>query len=165
MLHQSLAFLEQTDKTEKPFELPTTVFAQAGHAKTETPLLAVNLEQEPNLLAANLKPIKFNVVNSKATDKTGQEATAKSGQQEDWVVHYLDNGESLETVAEHHGIDEEMLREVNNFKRKQIISMGQRLLVPLKLLTLSPIKKRHPSVLFNGLSDNSKFVLFLNPTG
>jgi LysM repeat protein len=66
-------------------------------------------------------------------------------------VHYLDKGETLKEVAEHHGTSEEKLREVNKLKRRQSISLGQRLFIPLKQAGEAVVKKTVTSVLFRGV--------------
>ena len=116
------------------------------------PLLAINLNGDQQwsypvgqVAATGVKP-----------KSAGNEAITAKATGEDYLsVHYLDKGESLKTVAENHGVSEEQLRTANKLKRRQTISLGQRLLIPLKqIAAVMAIKKTKVSVLFKGITGN-----------
>ncbi|MFI3136493.1 MAG: transglycosylase SLT domain-containing protein [Methylococcaceae bacterium] len=52
------------------------------------------------------------------------------------TAHYLDKGETLQTVAKHFDVSVEALREINKLKRKQGVVLGQRLIIPPKKITV-----------------------------
>jgi soluble lytic murein transglycosylase-like protein len=161
LLHQSLAFLAQANKNQAAPPPPAALITKTSQSKTDIPLISLQLDEEPQIFS-NKQQIKIFDKNNPILAKQNEVDKAnKYADKEDWVVHYLENGESLKTVADFHGVDEELLREANHIKRKQVVSLGQRLLVPLKFLTLEPTKKRHPSILFNSLSDSSSLRLLL----
>lgn len=149
LLHQSLAFLAQANKNEEiSSSLPSVLNAKADHTKEDMPLISLQVNKEPEFFA-NKTMKQFAGVDTDSDEINVINMAPKISNKEDWVVHYLDSGESLKTVAEFHGVNEEELREANNIKRKQIISLGQRLLVPLKFFSLEPVRRQHPSILFN----------------
>ncbi len=149
-LHQSLAFMAQSEKNLKSAPLPELeMFSETATPKTESPLVSFHFDQDLQVPSFQAQVRQFKGVEPEAGDKAASGTT--NARHEDWVVHYLDKGESLQTVAEYHGIDEEDLREANKIKRKQVVSLGQRLLVPLKFPSLEPVRKSHSSILFSSL--------------
>lgn len=142
LLHQSLAFLAQSYKDEKP-ALPSfsklSLSSESSWPQIQGPFLAISLNEDQQWpLSVGQSGGLFGVKPKSTGNET---ATAKSTGDDYWVVHYFDKGESLKTVAEYHGISEGMLRVANKFKRRQSISLGQRLLIPLKQIAASSIKK------------------------
>ena len=155
LLHQSLAFMAQSYKDENSatssFLATLPSAPDSATLKPQAPLVTISLNEDQDWLPSAKQPITFNV-EPKPTDK--QNDTSKSVA--DWAVHYLDKGETLKAVAEYHGISEGELREFNKFKRRQTVSLGQRLLVPLKQLALGmSTKKTNASVLYKGLTENT----------
>jgi soluble lytic murein transglycosylase-like protein/LysM repeat protein len=158
LLHQSLAFMTQSYKgkarenTALHFFDELALFSEPTWSKTPMPLLAINLNGDQQwsypvgqVAATGVKP-----------KSAGNEAITAKATGEDYLsVHYLDKGESLKTVAENHGVSEEQLRTANKLKRRQTISLGQRLLIPLKqIAAVMAIKKTKVSVLFKGITGN-----------
>lgn len=150
-LHQSLAYMVQSYKNENPALPDFSVMAslsEVGWPKTQAPLVAINLNegqqwpyQAKQLAVTNVKP------------KPPSERTKIAETAEDYfAVHYVDKGESLKAVAETHGISEDTLREANKFKHRQSISLGQRLLVPLKQMTTTSMQKAKLSILYKDIT-------------
>ncbi|WP_411727928.1 transglycosylase SLT domain-containing protein [Methyloglobulus sp.] len=132
LLHQSLAFMVQLYKDENP-ALPSfsalSLSSESSWPQIQEPFLAINLNEGHQWPLSVGQSGGFDV----KPKSTGNDiATAKSTDDDYWIVHYFDKGESLKAVAEYHGISEWMLRVANKFKRRQNISLGQRLLIPLK---------------------------------
>ncbi len=155
LLHQSLAFMTQSFQVEDKPALPLFTEAVLSSVpierKFQAPLLAINLTEHQQwtpleqAAAKGVKPISEG--NAKDAAKVSSENYL--------AIHYLDKGESLKAVAENHGISEEVLRMVNKFKHRQSISLGQRLLVPLKqIAAVTSIKKTGSPVLFKGITAN-----------
>jgi len=149
LLHQSLAFLAQANKNQEASDsLPAILSAKARSIKADMPLISLQINEETQFFAdKNIR--QFAGVDTGSDETNDINQATKINKKEDWVVHYLDAGEPLKIVAEFHGVDEEVLREANNIKRKQVVALGQRLLVPLKFFSFGPIKKQHSSILFN----------------
>ncbi len=153
LLHQSLAFMAQSEKNLTSAPLPELdLLVGSAPAKTETPWVSFHFDQELQPPSFQTHVRMFAGIKPALSSDDKKEIAASEPQHEDWVVHYLDKGESLQTVAEFHGIDEADLREANKIKRKQVVSLGQRLLVPLKFPSLEPVRKKHPSILYGGMS-------------
>lgn len=155
LLHQSLAFMTQSYKNEEkttPLSSGLALFSEPGWSKAQEPFLSINLnenQQWPSL------PGQATAIDVKPESAGNGIRTAKVASEGYLAVHYLDKGESLKAVAENHGISEEMLRTANKFKRRQSISLGQRLLIPLKEIALATsVKKTGASVLFKGIVAN-----------
>jgi LysM repeat protein len=114
--------------------------------------LAINLNEDRQW---PYQPKQVAAIGVKSMSAGNEISTAKVTDEDYLAVHYLDKGESLKAVAENHGISEEMLRVVNKFKRRQSISLGQRLLIPLKqIAAATSIKKIGSSVLYKGITAN-----------
>lgn len=141
LLHQSLAFMAQSYKDEKlasPSFSALPLSSESSWPQTQWPFLAISLNEGQQWPLSAGQSGGFGV----KPKATGNEiATAKSTGDDYWAVHYFDKGESLKAVAEYHGISEGMLRVANKFKRRQSISLGQRLLIPLKQIAATSIKK------------------------
>jgi soluble lytic murein transglycosylase-like protein len=141
LLHQSLAFMAQSHMDGDP-PLPAfsalSLSSEPSWPQAQAPFLAITVDEGQQW--------PFSVRQSGGGDlepkSTGNGiVTTKSNDDDYWAVHYFDKGESLKAVAESHGITEEVLRVANKFKRKQSLSLGQRLLVPLNQISAKPIKK------------------------
>jgi soluble lytic murein transglycosylase-like protein len=151
LLHQSLAFMAQSYKKEKNIE-PTllselALSTEPTGSKFQVPLLSLSLNQDQQWALSKGQRREFNV-KPKSTEEI---VTAKATDDGYWAVHYLDKGETLQDVAESHGISEEFLRVANKFKSRQSITLGQRLLVPIKQMVIASMKKTRTSVLFRGI--------------
>ncbi len=146
-LHQSLAFLAQPASsmptTQSSQELPLFFFPQPD---ISTPLLALSIDEHLHSQLPNGYNAKTQISPKSDDKQTTKNATAQNY----LAVHYLDKGESLKALAAYHGISEAALREVNKFKKRQSLSLGQRLLIPLKQLADSSIKSTHSSILYKG---------------
>jgi soluble lytic murein transglycosylase-like protein len=148
LLHQSLAFMAQSNNAENP-ALPSfsalSLSSESSWPQIQEPLLAINLNEDRQWPLSVGQSGGFDL----KPKSTGEDiATAKSTDDGYWAVHYFDKGESLKAVAESHGITEEVLRVANKFKRRQGISLGQRLLIPLKQITATSLKKTRLSALY-----------------
>ncbi len=154
VLHQSLAFMAQSHKDEEKSALhffeELALFSEPTWSKTQMPFLAIN----PNADQQWFSPARQLAEISIKPKSTANEAKIAKTTGEDYLpVHYLDKGESLKAVAENHGVSEEALREINKLKRRQTISLGQRLLIPHKqLAAVTTVKKTKVSVLFKGIT-------------
>jgi soluble lytic murein transglycosylase-like protein/LysM repeat protein len=156
LLHKSLAFMTQSGEVEEKTALPLfpelELSSEFIERKVQTPLLLINLNEDQQWpykseqLAMGIKPVSADN-EMKMAKATGEDYLA---------VHYLDKGESLREVAENHGLSEEMLRAANKFKRRQSISLGQRLLIPLKKITAATmsVNKMNTSVLYKRITAN-----------
>jgi soluble lytic murein transglycosylase-like protein/LysM repeat protein len=156
LLHKSLAFMTQSGEVEEKIAFPLfpelALTSEYIESKIQLPLLAINLNEDKpwpkptSQAAAGVKPMSANHEIKTAT-ATGEGYLA---------VHYLDKGESLREVAENHGISEVVLRAANKLKRRQSISLGQRLLIPLKQITAATmsVNKMNTSVLYKGIKAN-----------
>ena len=154
-LHQSLAFMAQSYKDEKRAGLGfisgfVSLPSESAGSKTEAPLLSISLNRDtkwfPTLPLAT-------TVSGEANPMAGESAKANMGDG-NWGIHYLDKGESLKALAEYHGISEEKLRGANKLKRRQSISLGQRLFVPLKKVAEASMSRVASSILFKGVGGN-----------
>jgi soluble lytic murein transglycosylase-like protein len=153
-LHQSLAFMAQPYKDENaalPFFSESSLFSGYSWSKTQESLLAINLSEDQQWTSPAAQLAALSV---KSTSTVGDTTKAKTTVEDYWAVHYLDKGESLKVVAEHHGISEQELREANKFKRRQTLSLGQRLLIPLKPIAAPSIKRTTASVLYKDITGN-----------
>jgi soluble lytic murein transglycosylase-like protein len=150
-LHQSLAFMAQAYKDNRtyPYFIEAAFSSEANSMLPKQPMLTTALlDNAESAFKAKASATRHLLNSSKSTD-----ATAQSNANNDYLtVHYLDKGESLKTLAEYHGLTEDILREINNLKRKQTPSFGQRLLIPLKEMALASIKRNNPSILFKGFN-------------
>lgn len=156
LLHQSLAFMAQSYKDEKNdasavlSKLPSFL-PEATVSKVQAPLLSISLNEDQQWFSSMKRALTFGVKPTPTNDKT---EIAKASP-DTWSVHYLDKGETLKAVAEYHGVSEGVLREVNKFKRRQSIPLGQRLLVPLKQIAMGVTEKKvNPSVLYKDITGN-----------
>ncbi len=145
-LHQSLAFMAHTYKDESTTFPLFIKLAKANRTKTHDPLLSINIDESPQRRFTTGQLAQFKAIKDELTAGNEAVKNKKLEDGEDWAVHYLDKGESLKTIAEYHGISETLLRSKNNFKPKQTISLGQRLLIPLKQLANIPVKNSGPSI-------------------
>ena len=151
LLHQSLAFMAQPYKEEK--KIAPSLLAELAlpgepsEPKIQVSLLSLSINQDQQWALSKGQFREFNV-KPKSTEEI---VTAKSTDDDYWAVHYLEKGESLQDVAESHGITEEVLRVANKFKGRQNITLGQRLLVPIKQMVAAAMKKTRTSVLFRGI--------------
>ncbi len=156
LLHQSLAFMAQSYKDEDKKALPLVpelaLFSEFIEPKVQAPWLAINFDEDKQWLPPALQVA---AMGAKPLSAGNGISTAQAAGKDYLAVHYLDKGESLKAVAENHGISEEVLRMVNKFKRRQSISLGQRLLIPLKqMAAATAIKKTGVSVLYKGITAN-----------
>lgn len=151
VLHQSLTFLAKSNKNEThnlPFPHAWALSSRPLTSKFEMPLLAINLFNDDQ------KKLYSGYIKSSDSAKTGINSAknpTSPGSEDNVTVHYLDKGESLKSLAEYHGVSEEKLRQVNKLKRKQSISLGQRLLIPIQLTSGISLKSIVPSVLYKSL--------------
>jgi soluble lytic murein transglycosylase-like protein len=131
-LHQSLAFLAQSseENTLSAVLAPeAALFSFPALPEVQSPLLAINFDEDKqNKFALR----SFASSDTRPNSATDEQARTKTTIKDYLAVHYLDKGESLKAIAQIHGISEAALREINKFKRRQSISLGQRLLIPLK---------------------------------
>lgn len=137
LLHKSLAFMA---KTKTLHSTPLPFYAQSTFNPSQTqwpdvrpPLLALDRPVENR--AITLISLAGDEVKSNLPS-TRTEQSPQTDKADDYMfAHYLGQGETLKTVAEYHGLSEEALRIINNIKPKQILSYGQRLLIPFKHFT------------------------------
>lgn len=152
LLHQSLAFMAQSNNGKMNAALPLlpelTLAQQAIEQKAQMPLLSVQLNDDKKWFLSTGQLAELGVVRQSAGNEI---KPAKLPNEDYWAVHYLDKGESLKAVAEFHGITEDLLRIANKLKRRQSISLGQRLLVPLKQIASESFNKASTSILFKGV--------------
>ncbi|MBK8816551.1 MAG: transglycosylase SLT domain-containing protein [Methylococcaceae bacterium] len=142
-LHRSLTFLAKSTKNDShvlPFPHAWALSSRPDQSKFEMPLLALNL------INSDQKPFISGELKSKEP-----EISKNIGEDALMTVHYLEKGESLKSLAEYYGVSEEKLREVNKFKRKQAVSFGQRLLIPVQISIGIALKNTIPSVLYKNL--------------
>jgi LysM domain len=125
-----------------------TLAQQAIEQKAQMPLLSVQLNDDKKWFLSTGQLAELGVVRQSAGNEI---KPAKLPNEDYWAVHYLDKGESLKAVAEFHGITEDLLRIANKLKRRQSISLGQRLLVPLKQIASESFNKASTSILFKGV--------------
>lgn len=149
VLHQSLTFLAKSNNNENrtlPYPHAWGLSSGPLKSKFEIPLLAIDLinEDQKQFSLANVKP---NIDNKAITDA----GKSTSIGEDPMTVHYLDKGETLKSLAEYHGMSEEKLREVNKIKKKQNVSLGQRLLIPVHPTYGISLKSVTPSVLYKTL--------------
>lgn len=153
LLHESLAFMVQSYKNEKKEDVLPYISEMMSFSseftvpKIQEPLLSISLNKDEKWFPA----LPLTTFSSKPKTIGDEAAIAKMGHDNYLDVHYLDKGETLKEVAEHHGTSEEKLREVNKLKRRQSISLGQRLFIPLKQAGEAVVKKTVTSVLFRGV--------------
>lgn len=150
LLHQSLALMTHKYKDEKKASLPffegLALFSEPSWTKTQMPFLSIHVNDDQQW---SYPPGKAAAISFKPTAE--RTTIAKPKDVGYLAVHYLDNGESLKVVAENHGVSEVALREANKLKRRQTISLGQRLLIPFKQIgAVAASKKTSVSVLFKG---------------
>jgi LysM repeat protein len=131
-LHKSLAFMAQSNKLDKkqlPFYLEPVFAHNANRQAIKAPLVSIGLDDEMTARSggSRLEHAKGNLAKPDSPESNPEK--------EYLVAHYLEHGETLKSVAEHHGLSEEALRAINKFNRKQIVSLGQRLLIPFKQLS------------------------------
>jgi Transglycosylase SLT domain/LysM domain len=142
-LHRSLTFLAKSTKNDRhvlPFPHAWGLSSRPEQSKYEMPLLALNL------MNGDQKPFISGELKSKEPEKS-----KNIGEDALMMVHYLEKGESLKSVAEYHGVSEERLREINKIKRKQSVTFGQRLLIPVQISTGIALKNTVTSVLYKNL--------------
>ncbi len=147
-LHQSLAYLAQSASQDKASSNSGPVFfSESFQFKHDMPLLTIALNsarQESPVNSLGNEPLAGT---QQASNSNALKAVQKDGNYRS--VHYLDAGETLKTLAEDYGVSEEKLIELNSFKKRQKITYGQRIVVPVTFLALDYRKKIHPSILFN----------------
>jgi soluble lytic murein transglycosylase-like protein len=152
LLHQSLAFLSNTPKSMDASETPFLPFLaltdKAAETRNQLPLLSIDPNESRQENLASAPSAKFEV---SPKPMGGGIVTAQSSDEAYWAVHYLDKGESLKAIADAHGISEEVLRLANKFKRRQSVSLGDRLLIPIKEIAEASLNKNRRSVLFSRL--------------
>ncbi|MSS76630.1 MAG: LysM domain-containing protein [Methyloglobulus sp.] len=126
------------------------LFPEPNWTASQTPLLAINLNEQQQWSSPQGQAMTIGV----KPDSAGNAAKTANAAGADYLAaYYLDKGESLKVVAENHGVSEEALRETNKLNRRQTISLGQRLLIPLKQLAAnSATKKTNVSVLFKAIT-------------
>lgn len=151
VLHQSLAFLAKSNLNENhalPFPHAWALSSHPLESKYEMPMLEISLTNNNDI-----KRFYSNEQKQQDTAKTAfKENDKRTGNEADYLaIHYLDKGESLKSLAEYHGVSEVKLREINKIKRKQGLSLGQRLLIPIQLPTGISLKSIVPSVLYKKL--------------
>jgi soluble lytic murein transglycosylase-like protein len=146
-LHQSLAFMAKSRDTKLMMKADQVLIPSLNQLAApqiftpdiQQPWLAIARDEVQNPITPPVKTIEFTSQQSehlKSKDHHGYLA-----------VHYLDKGESLKTIAENHGINEEILRDINKLKRKQKPGLGYRLLIPIEQFAAAP-KHNHPSILY-----------------
>jgi LysM repeat protein len=155
-LHKSLGYLAQSTKQLEHQVLPNTPETAMpdiiNKSKFQMPWLALTLGEErfwpfsKELTTFDIKP-KSSEIEKTVASKTDY-----------WEVHYLDKDETLKSLAEHHGISEEKLRQTNKIKNKQAVLLGHRLLIPLPQVTSIPTKSTKSSVLYKGTYRFNPFI-------
>lgn len=116
-LYQRLSLLANIDKpaSEQKIAPPITTTVPIN-TDYEVPFLSLSI---PAVIVAE-KPVTANT--DKRTRKAGEYLT----------VHYVDKGETLQTIAKQFEVSSEAMRSVNKLKRKQGVFLGQRLTIPPK---------------------------------
>lgn len=149
LLQQSLAFMSQSNKDLKTPETKALADLNLAIETTkpayEQAFLVLGSESSTFF---KKKPIQFDI-----KQESTSEEQSRSGIPADnsLMIHYLDKGETLTSLAEYYGISENKLRELNKIKRHQSIGLGHRLFIPFKQLMSETARKTNPSILFKDL--------------
>lgn len=148
LLQQSLAFMSQSNKELNKLETKTLADLNLA-IETTKPVYeqaCLILRSEPPIFLKK-KPIQFDIKPESTNEEQSQSGIPVDNS---LMIHYLDKGETLKSLAEYHGISENKLRELNKIKRRQSIGLGHRLFIPFKLIS-ETARKTNPSILFKNL--------------
>lgn len=143
ILHRSLAFLAKSTNDENrdlPYPHAWALSSRPDQPGFEMPWVALNLSNDRRLSLFSYE-----------TKPEALQISKNIGEDELMTVHYLEQGETLKTLADYHGVSEEKIREVNKIKRKQKVAPGQRLMIPMQASTGSAAKSNSKSMLYQML--------------
>lgn len=132
-LYQRLSMLVQTEAPEQKITLPleakpspqTIQIPEQDQLAYIDPFVSLPVNQLP-VIASQPK------IEKTAEVLTPPKPKAKSSLDKYLMVHYVDKGETLQTVAKQFEVSVEAVRTLNKLKRKQGVYLGQRLTIPPK---------------------------------
>ncbi|MCX7089282.1 MAG: transglycosylase SLT domain-containing protein [Methylococcales bacterium] len=122
----TLATIEtNVQKTEQPFYARVSLQGESvglPFSTFDAPFLVLNVD----------KPVLPEVIKEAVVEHN----QPKQANDAYLTAHYIDKGETLQTVAKHFEVSVEALRDINKLKRKQGVVLGQRLIIPPKKITV-----------------------------
>ncbi|MEQ1636952.1 MAG: transglycosylase SLT domain-containing protein [Methylococcales bacterium] len=85
-------------------------------------------------VGSDIQPIASGAV-AKVADNAAHNHQPKSPKEDYLAVHYVDKGETLQTLARQFDVNIEEIRKLNKLKRRQAVVLGQRLTIPPKRIS------------------------------